>query len=484
MNRKIVFRAVGRILSIEALLMMLPMSVGFIYGEVVPALSFLAAAAVASVVGVFLAFGCRSKNRMVYAKEGFATVALAWIAMSAIGALPFVISGEIPNYFDALFETVSGFTTTGASIVPDVEALSHAALFWRSFTHWIGGMGILVFIMAIFPSESGRDIHIMRAEMPGPIVGKIVPKLRDTAKLLYIIYIVMTAVMVVMLLCGDMNLFDSLLHSFGTAGTGGFGIKSDGLGGYSSYSQWVITVFMLLFGINFNLYYLILIRRAKVALKSGELWCYIGIVAVSVGAICINLSGFYGTFSEALRHSAFQVAAIITTTGYSTVDFNSWPELSKVIIITLMFIGGCAGSTAGGFKVSRVILLFKTVRRDLKHMIHPRSVDTVQFEGKKIDNETLSGVSGYLAVYCIIFFAILIVLVLIEGRKFDFLTEFTAAASCFNNVGPGLGAVGPASNYAAYSSLSKFVLSFAMLLGRLEIFPILLFFSPTTWTKK
>lgn len=482
MNRKMVFCTVGRLLVIEAALMLLPAAVSLIYAEYGSALGFLAAAAIAAGLGLFLSIIFRSHDRMIFAKEGFATVALAWILMSAVGALPFTISGEIPNYIDAFFETVSGFTTTGASILRDVEALSHGLLFWRSFTHWIGGMGVLVFIMAIFPSESGRDIHIMRAEMPGPIVGKLVPKLRDTAKLLYLIYIVMTVIQAILLLFGGMSLFDSIVHTFGTAGTGGFGIKADSVGGYSPYCQWIITIFMLLFGINFNLFYLVLIGRAKSALKSQELWCYLGIVAVSVAAICVNIHGLYGSFAETLRQSSFQVASIITTTGYATTNFDLWPEFSKTILIILMFIGGCAGSTAGGIKVSRIILFFKTVRRDLRHMIHPRSVEAVQFEGKKIDDRTLSGVNGYLTVYCIIFFALLLILSALDS--FDLLTNFTAVSACFNNVGPGLGAVGPAGSFADFSAVSKLLLSLAMLLGRLEIFPILLAFSPSTWMRK
>ena len=482
MNRKMVFSTVGRILLIEAALLLLPIAVSLIYGEFGTTLSFLATASIAACLGFALSVFFRGHDRVIFAREGFVTVALAWIFMSAVGALPFVFSGAIPNYVDAFFETVSGFTTTGASILNNIEILSHGILFWRSFTHWIGGMGVLVFIMAIFPSESGRDIHIMRAEMPGPIIGKLVPKVRDTAKLLYLIYVVMTAIQIVMLLFGGMPLFDSIVHTFGTAGTGGFGIRNDSIASYSPYCQWVITVFMLLFGLNFNLYYLLLIRRVRAVFKSRELWCYLSIVAVSVTAICINISRLYGSFSEALRSSCFQVASIITTTGYATADFNAWPELSKTILVALMFIGGCAGSTAGGLKVSRIILLFKTVRRDLRHLIHPRSVETVQFEGKKIDDRTLSGVNSYLTVYCIIFFSVLLALSALDS--FDFTTNFTAVSACFNNVGPGLGAVGPTGNYYGYSAVSKLLLSVAMLLGRLEIFPLLLTLSPSTWTKK
>ena len=482
MNRKMVFSTVGRLLVIEAVLLLLPTAVSLIYKEFTVALSLTAAAAVAAASGLIISLTLRVNDRSIYAKEGFATVALAWILMSAVGALPFCISGEIPNYINAFFETVSGFTTTGASILTDVESLSRGLLFWRSFTHWIGGMGVLVLIMAIFPSESGRQIHIMRAEMPGPIVGKLLPKVRDTAKLLYCIYIIMTVVQTVLLLFGGMSLFESVVHTFGTAGTGGFGVKADSIGSYSPYCQWVITIFMLLFGINFNLYYLVLIGRVRSALKSSELWCYLSIVAAAVAAVCINIYSLYGSLAEALRYSSFQVASIITTTGYSTTDFNLWPEFSKTVLIILMFIGGCAGSTAGGLKVSRVVLFFKTVRRDLRRMIHPRSVESIQFEGKKIDDRTLSGVNSYLTVYCIIFFAV--VLGLSAFDNFDFLTDFTAASACLNNIGPGFGAVGPAASFADYSAASKLLLSLAMLLGRLEIFPILLALSPSTWLRK
>ncbi len=484
MNKKFVFYMLGRILTIVAILMLLPFAVGLIYGEG-STWWFLVTAAVTFLFGLGLNMLFKKSNRTLFAREGFAIVALSWIVISLFGAMPFYLSGEIPSYTDAFFETVSGFTTTGASILTEVETLSKCMLFWRSFTHWIGGMGILVFIMAILPSESGRSVHIMRAEMPGPIVGKVAPKVKDTAKILYLVYIAMTVVMTVLLWCGDMNLFDSLLHSFGTAGTGGFGIKADSVGGYSAYSQWIITVFMLLFGINFNLYCLILIRRFKAAIKSSELWCYLGIVTVAVAAIVINISttmaNVYNNLSDTIRHSAFQVASIITTTGYSSVDFNLWPQFSKMILVVLMFIGGCAGSTAGGLKVSRVMLMFKAVKRDLRHMIHPRSVNSVRFEGKTLDKPTLHSVSSYFVVYMIIFFIILLMLSL---EPFDFETTFTATAACFNNIGPGLGAVGPMGSYAPYSDASTWLLSMAMLLGRLEIFPLLLTFSPLTWAKK
>ena len=484
MNKRFVFYMLGRILVIEAVLMLLPFVAGLVYSEA-STWWFLLTAAVTLLVGFGLTFLFRKSDKTLFAREGFAIVALSWIGMSLFGALPFYLSGQIPSFTDAFFETVSGLTTTGASILPNVEALDHCMLFWRSFTHWIGGMGILVFMMAILPSDSGRNVHIMRAEMPGPIVGKVAPKVRDTAKILYLVYIVMTAVMVLFLWAGDMNLFDSLLHSFGTAGTGGFGIKNNSIASYSAYSQWVITVFMLLFGINFNLYCLILIKRIKAALKSTELWCYIGIVATSVIAITVNIAttmaNVYSSLSDVVRHSAFQVASIITTSGFSTVDFNLWPEFSKMILVILMFIGGCAGSTAGGLKVSRIMMMFKGVRRNLRQMIHPRSVNSVRFEGKTLDKATLHSVSGYIVVYVIIFFAVMLVLSL---EPFNLETTFTATAACFNNIGPGLGAVGPMGSFAGFSDASTWTLSFTMLLGRLEIFPILLTFSPSTWMRK
>ena len=481
MNRRMVIYTIGQLIGVEAAVMMLPLCVSLIYGEGSwkAFLITIGIAIVLSALGLLLS---RPKSHVIYAKEGFATVALAWIIMSGIGALPFVISGEIPNYIDAFFETVSGFTTTGSSIVRDVEALSHGILFWRSFTHWLGGMGVLVFVMAILPSSSDRSIHLMRAEVPGPVVGKLVPKIKETAKILYLIYMVMTFIEVIFLLCGGMPLFDSLVHSFGTAGTGGFGIKADSIGGYSSYCQWVITIFMLLFGINFNLFYLCLIRRFKSVLKSEELWAYLGIVLAAATIITVNIMPIYNSLSQSIRLSAFQVASIITTTGYATADFNTWPVLSKGILLILMFFGACAGSTGGGFKISRVVLLLKAVKREFHRLIHPRSRTTIRFEGKNVDEGTISGVECYLALYVICFVSIF--LILCFEKNFDIETNFSAAASCFNNIGPGLGSVGPVLNFADYSAVSKIVLSIAMLLGRLELFPLIITLAPSTWTKK
>ncbi len=479
MNYKMIFSTLGRVFIALAALLMLPAVVALYYREECIS-AFLISAAISLVLGLSLYFIFKTKNHVIYAREGIAIVALVWLGFSTVGALPFVIGSEIPSFVDAVFETVSGFTTTGASILTDVESMSRGLLFWRSFTHGIGGMGVLVFVMALMPNVSERSIHLMRAEMPGPIFGKLVPKAKDTARVLYLIYIFLTVVQIFLLLCGGMSLFDSIVHTFGTAGTGGFGIKADSIGSYSPYLQWVIAVFMLIFGINFNIYYMLLIRKFKMALKSTELWSYIGIVVASVVIVCFNIYPMYENFSAVLRHSVFQISSIITTTGYATVDFNLWPGLSKAVLVLLMFIGACAGSTAGGLKVSRVVLLFKTIGREFRKMLHPRSVNSVKFEGKTVDSTVVSTVTTYLATY-IFCFGIIFMLVSIE--PFSFETNFTAVASCFNNVGPGLADVGPASSYAQFSDLSKIVLSLAMLLGRLEIYPMLLLFMPSLWSK-
>ena len=480
MNRRMILNTVGLMLKVEAALLLLPAFAALIYGESC-LWSILISAAISLAAGFALTLLSRPKSQVIYAREGFITVALAWVAVSAVGALPFWISREIPSYIDAFFETVSGFTTTGASILANVEVMSRGLLFWRSFTHWVGGMGVLVFVMALVPSVTDRSIHIMRAEMPGPVVGKLMPRARDTASILYKIYVGMTLAQIVLMWAGGMPLYESIVHAFGTAGTGGFGVKADSIAGYSPYLQWVITVFMLLFGINFNLYYLLLIRRFRAAAQSSECWYYLGIVGVSIALITANILPMYENFQEALRLSAFQVASIVTTTGYATADFNLWPQFSKAILLLLMIVGACAGSTGGGLKVSRAVMLFKTVGREIRHLLHPRSVNSVRFEGKQVDGATLKGVSSYFAIYIICILAICLILSL---EPFDLETNLSATLACFNNIGPGLAAVGPASNYAAYSPLSKLVLSLAMLLGRLEIYPLLLTLIPTTWIKK
>lgn len=481
MNRRMVLYMVGSVIKIEALLMLLPLIVSLIYSEKASAVSFLISIAIALVIGFAMTLIVKPGSKVIYAKEGFVTVALSWLFLSLVGSLPFVISGEIPSFVDALFETVSGFTTTGASILTDIEAMSKGMLFWRSFTHWVGGMGVLVFVMAIIPSFSDRSIHLLRAEVPGPVVGKLVPKLRQTARILYIIYIALTLIEIILLLIGKMPLYDSIVHAFGTAGTGGFGIKGDSIGSYNSYLQWIITVFMLLFGVNFNLYYFIIMGKIKTALKSTELWVYLGLVMGSTALITINILPFFESFSSSLKHAAFQVASIITTTGYATTDFDKWPVFSKTILLLLMFIGACAGSTGGGIKVSRVVMLIKNCKRELQRMLHPRSVAVVRFEGKRVDNTTINAVSSYLAIYTL-FFCLIVFIIGIEN--FDLETNISAVAACFNNIGPGFGRVGAAMNYSEFSGLSKIVLSIAMLLGRLEIYPIILTLSPSTWSKK
>lgn len=480
MNKKMVLSILGKIIWVEAALLLLPLAVSIIYGNSC-VYAFLITIAVAVIMAFPLTFFCKTDNKVIYSKEGFVIVSLAWIIMSLIGALPFVISGEIPSYVDAFFETVSGFTTTGASILPDVEIMSEGILFWRSFTHWIGGMGVLVFVMALSAGVPDRSIHIMRAEMPGPIVDKLVPKARNTAKILYLIYIGMTFIEILILVMCKMPLFEAVVHTFGTAGTGGFGVKMDSIQGYSPIIQWVIAVFMFLFGINFNLYYLLLLKRVKSVLKSSELWVFVGVGVFSCAAIALNILDTCSGIGEALRLSAFQVSSIMTTTGYATADFNLWPGFSKTLLLVLMFMGACAGSTAGGLKVSRVIILVKGMRRELTRLLHPRSVKTLKLEGKRLDEQTISTTASYLTVYTA---CIILIFLILSLDKFDIETNFSATVACFNNIGPGLGVVGPAGNYSEYSVLSKLVLSAAMLFGRLEIFPLLLCFSPSTWTKK
>ncbi len=482
MNRRMIFYMVGNIVKLEAVLLVLPLLVSLCYNEMNCLSAFSITLIAAAAVGVALTLIFKPKNKVIYAKEGFIIVTLAWVFLSVIGAMPFLISGEVTNFFDAFFETVSGFTTTGASILTDVEKMSHGLLFWRSFTHWIGGMGVLVLIMAIIPTDSGRAIHILRAEMAGPVIGKIVPKIKDTAKILYFIYFVITVVEMGFLFFGGMSLFDSAVHALGTAGTGGFGIKADSLAGYSPYLQWVITVFMLIFGINFNLFYLLLIRKFKPVITNRELWVYAGIVVISAGIITVSIYPLYNNFSDSVRHSFFQVASIVSTTGYSSTDFNLWPDLARNIIFILMFFGGCAGSTAGGLKISRLMILFKSIQKDVRHLLHPRSVASVKLEGKPLDNTILHSVTTYFSIYIVLIAATF--LLLSFEPNFDFEANITASISCCNNVGPGLGLVGPMSGYGGYSDFSKLVLSIAMLFGRLEIYPVLLALYPKTWRKK
>ena len=480
MNRRMVLSMVGRVVLLEAALMLPALITSIIYKEACVT-DFAVAIGVSLLVGFLLMNVFKPSSKVIFAKEGFVIVALCWLALSAIGALPFFLSGEIPSYIDAFFETASGFTTTGASILTDVESISKGLLFWRSFTHWLGGMGVLVFVMAVVNNLSDRSIHILRAESPGPVVGKIVPKMKETTRILYIIYIGITLLNIVFLLIGGMPLFESIVHAVGTAGTGGFGVKADSFASYSPYLQWVTTIFMFIFGVNFNIYYLVLLRRFKEVMKSTELKVYLGIVASAIILITINIVPVFGSVSDALRHSAFQVGTAMSTTGYATADFNQWPAFSKSIIFLLMFMGGCAGSTAGGFKCARVVILVKKVRAEVKKLLHPRSVNTMRFESKGLENQVVSSVSAYAIVYIMLICAVILVISL-DG--FDFETNISAAVSCVNNIGPAFGAAGPASSYAAFSPLSKIVLSFAMLFGRLEIYPMLIALTPSTWSKK
>ena len=467
MNKSIIFYIIGWILNIEAALMIFPAICALIYGEK-SGFAFLITIAACLLIGLPLSLR-KPKSRIFFAKEGYITVALCWMSLSIMGALPFFISGQIPNYIDALFEIISGFTTTGSSILTDVEAMDYGMLLWRSLTHWIGGMGVLVFLLAIIPMSGGESIHFMRAESPGPSVEKMVPRIRATALLLYKIYLGMTLLQIVLLLIGGMPLFDALTITFGTAGTGGFAIKNTGIADYTRYQQTVITIFMFLFGINFNVYYLLLLRKFKDAFKSEELKWYVSIVAASIFLISLNTGGPKG-FLAAIHPAAFQVSSIITTTGFATVDFNYWPTFSKVILVILMFIGACAGSTGGGMKVSRIVILIKTVRHEVSSLMHKRSVRVLKIDGKKIENETIRSIHVFFVAYILIFAASLLI-VSLDNQ--DFTTSFTAVAATLNNIGPGLETVGPMGNFSAFSNLTKTVLMFDMLAGRLEIFPML-----------
>lgn len=478
MNYSIIRYILCWVLQIICGLMALPCVTAWIYGE-----QSGWAFAIVMVAGVVLGeIGKRikPKNQVFYAREGFVTVALCWILISIVGAIPFVLCGEIPSFVDALFETISGFTTTGASILPEVESLSHCCLIWRSFTHWIGGMGVLVFLLTLIPAIGGYNMHLMRAESPGFSVEKFVPRITDSARILYGIYFVMTLAEIVLLAVVGMPLFDNLCLSFGSAGTGGFGILNDSVASYTMAQQSIITIFIILFGINFNVYYLFLVRRPKDALKCEEMRAYLLIIATAVTLIAINTRSYYGSWGDAFHHSAFQVGSIITTTGYSTVDFNLWPQFSKTILVLLMFCGACAGSTGGGMKVSRIVVLFKTIRNELRLSMHPRRVHLVRFEGRPLEKAVVHNIERFFAAYILLFAASFLILSL---ENLDFASCFTAVSATLNNIGPGLEAVGPMANFGHLSVLSKFVLMFDMLAGRLEVFPMLVLLMPSTWKK-
>ena len=478
MNYRVISYILGWVLGLEALFLTVSAAVGGLYGERT-ALSFLYAALICAALGIPAVV--RKPRRMTFfMKEGFVTVALCWIVFSIFGALPFVFSGEIPHFTDALFETVSGFTTTGASVVPDVEALSHCTLFWRSFTHWSGGMGVLVFLLAILPMAGGSQMYLMQAESPGPSVGKLVPKTRHTALILYSLYILLSIAEFVFLLCGGMSAFDAVNTTFATAGTGGFGIRNSSMTDFSPYIQWVVAVFMMLFGINFNLYFLVLVGRGRQALKSEELRTYLGVIAAATLLIVLNTRTAGVRLGDTVRHAFFQVSSIITTTGFATCDFDLWPSLSKCVLVLLMLIGACAGSTGGGIKISRVLILIKRAGEELHKFIFPNSVTKIRLEKKILDREVIHTTSAFLIVYVFIF-AVSTLLVSIEGH--DLETCFTAVAATFNNIGPGLSIVGPTRNFGFFSDFTKYVLIFDMLAGRLELFPMLILFSPRTWLK-
>ena len=480
MNYRMIGRIGSRILQVEVAFMLPALLISLFCHESRAIYGFSVTIVLTLLASLLLGIGGRKVERGFYARDGFTCVALIWVIMSLFGAMPFYFSGEIPRYIDAVFEIVSGFTTTGASILPEVESLSKGILYWRSFSHWIGGMGVLVFLLAITGREGqgGYTMHLLRAESPGPDVGKLMPRMRKTAMTLYLIYIALTVLDIVFLLLGGIPVFDAVCTAFGTAGTGGFGIKNDSIAGYSPYIQNVCTVFMLLFGVNFSCYYLLLIGRVKSVFKDEELRLYLGIVLGSIVLIAWNVRGYYETLAETLRHAAFQVATIITTTGFATTDFDLWPSLSKGLMLLLMIVGACAGSTGGGMKCARILLLFKSLRRNIHKVLNPQKVEVVRNNGNPVSESIIENTNAYLAAYvCII--ALSFILISVDG--FSTTTNITAVLACFNNIGPGLEAVGPTCNYGMYSAFSKLVLIVDMLAGRLEIFPILILFSRSTW---
>ncbi len=480
MNKRMILRILGVILLIESAFMLLPVLVALIYREQA-GMSFLYTALGAAAVGLAMWKLPKPRTMTIYARDGLVTVALSWIVLSLVGALPFTLCGDIPYYLDAVFEMVSGFTTTGASILTNVESLNRCSLFWRSFSHWIGGMGILVFMLAIFRMEGGQGIHLLRAESPGPTVGKMVPRMVDSAKILYLIYFVLTFLEIVFYLFGGMPIFDALCNAFATAGTGGFSIRAASLGAYDAYAQTVTTIFMLLFGVNFSVYFFLLRRKFDLVRKNTELRWYILIVLGAIGLITLNILPMFDSAGSALHHAAFSVSSIITTTGFCTENFDLWPEFSRMILAFLMIVGACAGSTGGGLKVSRVVILFKAIGNELQTLVRPHTVKAIRVDGKPISHDVIRSVSNYFITYVVLTLASFLIVSL---DNFDCTTSITAVLATFNNIGPGLELVGPIGNYAAFSPLSKIVLSLDMLFGRLELYPMLVLFMPGTWTRK
>ena len=482
MNYKMMSRLIGQILFVESVFMIPALLISIFCRERTAIYGFLMGLAITLLVAAVLYLFGRKSSKGFFAREGLVCVGLSWVFISLTGCLPFFFSREIPHFIDALFETVSGFTTTGASILPEVESMSKGLLYWRSFSHWLGGMGVLVFLLAI-ASGGGEDrkgfsMHLLRAESPGPNVGKLVPKMKQTARILYLLYIALTVANVIFLLIGRMPLFEAVCTAFGTAGTGGFGVKNDSIAGYSPYIQNVCTVFMLLFGVNFSCYYLLVLRRFKTVFKDEELRFYLFMVFASIVLIVCNLKGFYGSLGETIRHAAFQVATITTTTGFATTDFDMWPGFSKALLLALMIVGASAGSTGGGFKCGRVLLVLKSLVRNVRKMVNPQRIQTVQINGRAVEEKVLDNTNAFLAAYACI---LLVSFLLISINGFSVTTNLSAVLACFNNIGPGLELVGPTGNYAMFSGVSKLVLIVDMLTGRLEIFPILILFSRATW---
>ena len=484
MNNKMIAKFIGKILLVEAAFMLPAYGISICRHEDAAARAFFITILLTLLVGGMFVIFTRGAKKGFHAREGLVCVGMSWIVLGLFGALPFFLSGAIPHYVDALFEIVSGFTTTGASILPEVEALPMSLLYWRSFSHWLGGMGVLVFLLAVSSGDErskGFTMHILRAESPGPKVGKLVPRMKQTAEILYILYMILTVLNIIFLLLGGMPLFDSICIAFGTAGTGGFGIKNDSIAGYSPYLQNVCTVFMLLFGVNFSCYYMLMLRQIRSVFKDEELRLYLGVVFGSTALIVWNLRGFYGTIGETIRHAAFQVASIVTTTGFATTDFDLWPTFSKSILLCLMLIGACAGSTGGGFKCGRALLVLKGLRRSVRQIVHPGRVEVVRVNGRAVEEKVLENTNAYLAAYMLIIAASFF-LISVDGCSVT--TNLSAVLACLNNIGPGLEAVGPTCNFSGFSVFSKLVLIMDMLAGRLEIFPILILFSRTTWGKR
>lgn len=484
MNYKMMGKFISQILFVEAAFMLPALLISTMERNIPAIWGFALAIVITAGVAAVLYWFCRHAVRRFYAREGLVCVGMSWIFLSLMGCLPFFMSGEIPNFLDALFEIVSGFTTTGASILSNVEGLSKGMLYWRSFSHWLGGMGVLVFLLALGGNGekgSGFTLHLLRAESPGPTVGKLVPKMRTTARILYLIYILLTIANFIFLLLGGMSVFESVCTALGTAGTGGFGIKNDSIAGYSPYIQNVCTVFMLLFGVNFGCYYLLLIKQVKSVFKDEELRMYFAIVLGSIVVITLNLRGYYDTIGETIRHAAFQVASIVTTTGFATTDFDLWPSLSKGIIFALMIVGACAGSTGGGLKCGRALLLLKNLRRNTRRVLNPHRVEVVRVNGRKIGEDVLENTNTYLVAYVVI---ILVSFLLVSIDGLSVTTNLSAVVSCFNNIGPGFESVGPTCNFGVFSWFSKLVLIFDMLAGRLEIFPMLILVNSSTWRRR